>query len=75
MWVHPSIVESQQWTIVTNRKSKDKAKTSSSNVVGIFTRETKENVTSLTSLEKEELAFAADTVTPLTSKIDRARKI
>ena len=22
MWVHPDLVESQQWTIVTNRKSK-----------------------------------------------------
>jgi len=32
MWVHPDIVESQQWTTVTSRKSKGKAKAFSSNV-------------------------------------------
>ena len=50
MWVHPDIVESQQWTTVTNRKSKGKAKASSSNVVGISTRETEEGVVSFTRL-------------------------
>jgi len=40
MWAHPDIVESQQWTTITNRKSKGKAKASPSNVVGISTRET-----------------------------------
>jgi len=34
MLVHPDIVESQQWTTVTKRKSKGKAKASSSNVMG-----------------------------------------
>jgi len=46
MWVNPDIVESQQWTTVTKRKSKGKAKASSSNVVGIFTRENEEDVAS-----------------------------
>ena len=26
MWVHPDLMEGQQWTTVTNRKSKGKAK-------------------------------------------------
>ena len=38
MWVHVNIVESQQWTVVTQKKSKGKAKVSSNNVVGISTR-------------------------------------
>ena len=47
MWVHPDIVQSQQWTIVTNRKSKGKANASSSNVVSISTRETEKDVAPL----------------------------
>ena len=66
--VHPDIVESQQWTTVTNRKFKGKAKTSSSNVVGISTREIEEDVASLISSGDEESAFAADTDAPPTSK-------
>jgi len=38
MWVHPDIVESQQWTTVTSRKSKGKARASSSNVVSLYKR-------------------------------------
>ena len=53
---------------VIRRKSKGKAKTSSSNVVSISTRETEEDVTSLTSSGDEESAFAADTGAPPTSK-------
>jgi len=68
MWVHHDIVESQQWMTVTNRKSKGKDKASSSNVVGISTRETEEDVASLTSSGEEESAFAADTGVPPTSK-------
>ena len=60
MWVHPDIVKSQQWMIVTSRKSKGKAKASSSNVAGISTRETEEDVVSLTSSGEEESAFTAD---------------
>jgi len=29
MWVHPDVVESQQWTTVTNKKSKGKTRASS----------------------------------------------
>jgi len=68
MWVHPDIVERQQWTTVTNKKSKGKAKASSSNVVGISTRETEEDIVSLTSSGEEESAFTADTGAPPTSK-------
>ena len=64
MWVHPDIVKSQQWMTVTSRKSKGKARNSSSNVVSISTRETEEDVVSLTSSGDEESAFAADTGTP-----------
>jgi len=49
-------------------KSKGKAKASSSNMVGISTRETEEGVDSLTSSEEEESAMAADTGTPSMSK-------
>jgi len=62
MWVYPDIIENQQWMTFTSRKSKDKAKASSSNMVGISTRET-EDVASLTSSGDEESAFAADTGT------------
>jgi len=68
MWVYPDIIESQQWTIVTSRKSKGKAKIFSSNVVGISTREIEEDTTSLTSSGDEESAFAADTGAPPTLK-------
>ena len=45
MWVHLDIIKSQQWTIITHRKSKGKTKVSSSNVVAISSSETKEDVT------------------------------
>ena len=64
MWVHPDIVESQQWTTVTNWKSKDKSKASLSNVVDISTRETEEDITYLTSSGEEKSAFVADTGAP-----------
>jgi len=73
MWVHPDIVQSQQWTIVTNMKSKGKAKASSNNVVSIPTRETEEDVASLTSLGEEESAFAADASAPPTLKTRSGR--
>ena len=53
MWVHPGIVKSQQWTTVTNMKSKRKSRASSSNVVSISTRETEEGVATLTSSGEE----------------------
>ena len=68
MLIHPDIIESQQCITVMHRKSKDKAKASSSNVVGIFTRETKEDIASLTSSGEEESGLAAYIGTPSTSK-------
>jgi len=68
MWVHRDIVQNQQWMTVANKKSKGKAKVSSSIVVSISTREIKKDVASLTSSGDEESAFAADTSTPPTSK-------
>jgi len=50
------------------QKSKGKAKASSSNVVGISTREIEEDVASPTSSGEEKSAFAADTGATLTSK-------
>ena len=68
MWIHLDIIESQQWTTVTSRKSKGKAKASSSNVMSISTRETEEDIASLTSSRDEESALVTDTGAPLTSK-------
>ena len=68
MWVHPDIVQSRQWMNITNGKSKGKAKAFSSNVVGIFIRETEEDVASLTSSGEEESVFATNTGASLTSK-------
>ena len=44
MWVHPDLVDGQQWTTVTNRKSKGKAKVSSCNVVCASSREAETDV-------------------------------
>ena len=41
MWVHPDLVDGQQWTTVTNRRSKGKAKVSSCNVVCVSSRKQK----------------------------------
>ena len=68
MWVHPDIVESQQWTTVMSKKSRGKAMTSSSNVVSISTREIEEDVASLTSSGDEESTLVADTGIPPASK-------
>ena len=42
--------------------------------MGISTRETEEDVASLTSLGEEESAFAADTGSPLTSKTQSGKQ-
>ena len=68
MWVHPDLIEHQQWMIVTNRKSKGKGRASSSNVVSVSVRETEEGIASLTSSREEESAFTADTGVPFTLK-------
>jgi len=50
------------------KKFKGKTRSSSSNIVSISTRETEEDVASLTSSGEEESIFVADTGAPLTSK-------
>jgi len=67
MWVHPDIIESQQWTTVASIKSKGKAKASSSNVVSLQEK-LRKIIASLTSSGDEESAFVADTSTSPTSK-------
>ena len=68
MWVHPSIVKSQQWITVTSGKSRGKAKAFSSNVVSISIRETEKDATSLASSRDEESALVADMSIPPISK-------
>jgi len=53
---------------VTNRKSKEKARASSSNLVSVSTRETEEGITFLTSSGEEESTFATDIGVPSMSK-------
>ena len=60
MWVHPDLVDGQQWTTVTNRKSKGKAKASSYNVVCASSREAETDVPSLTDSEEETIALATE---------------
>jgi len=55
MWVHPNLVEGQQWTVVTNRKSKGKVKASSCNVVCASSQEAETDVPSLTDSEEETI--------------------
>jgi len=52
MWVHTDIIQSQQWTTVTRRKSKGKAGASHCNVASVSSRETEEGVASLTDSEE-----------------------
>ena len=69
MWVHPDLIENQQWMTVTNRKSKGKARAFSSNVVSAFAREIEEGIALLTSSGEEESPFTVNTGAPFTSKI------
>ena len=59
MWVHPDLIDGQQWTTVTSRKSKGKAKASSCNVVCASSREAKTDIPSLTDSEEETIVLAA----------------
>ena len=65
MWVNPDLMEGQQWTTVTNNKSKGKAKASPCNVVGASSWESKTNVTSVTNSEEETIILAAEPNAPL----------
>ena len=59
---------------VTSRKSKSKARASSSNVVSISTRETEKDIVSLTSSGDEEFTLIADIGVPPTSKIQSSKQ-
>jgi len=65
MWVHPDLVEGQQWTTVTNMKSKRKAKASPCNVMCAFAREAVTDVPSLTDSEEETIVLVAELNGPL----------
>ena len=65
MWVHPDLVEGQQWTTVNNRKSKSKEKASPCNVVCASSREAEIDVPSLTDSEEETIVLAAEQNAPL----------
>jgi len=65
MWVHLGLVESQQWTTVTNRKSKGKAKALSCNVVCASSWEAETDVPSLTDSEEKTIVLAAELNEPL----------
>ena len=60
MWVHPDLVDEQQWTTVTNRKSKGKGKASSCHVICASSREADADVPSLTDSEEETIVLAAE---------------
>ena len=60
MWVHPDLVKGQQWTTVTNKKFKGKAKTSPCNVVCASSRKAETDVSSLTDSEEETIVLTAE---------------
>jgi len=60
MWVHPDLMEGQQWTTVTNRKSKGKARASPCNVMCASFREAEIDVPSLTNAEEETIVLTAE---------------
>ena len=65
---HPDLMESQQWTTVTNRKSKGKAKASPCNVVCASSWEAETDVPSLTNSEEEIIVLAAEPNAPLVAE-------
>jgi len=68
IWVHPDLMESQQWTTVTNRKSKGKAKASRCNMVCASFQEAETDVPSLTDFEEETIVLTAELNAPLVAK-------
>jgi len=68
MWVHPDLVEGQQWTTVTNKKSKGKARASPCNVVCASSREAETDVPSLTDSEEETIVLATELNAPLVAE-------
>ena len=68
MWIHPDLVEGQQWTIVTNRKSKGKAKASPCNVVCTSSRKAETDVLSLADSEEETIILTPELNAPLVAE-------
>jgi len=60
MWLHLDLAEGQQWTTVTNRKSKGKAKASPCNMVCASSREVEIDVPSLTDSKEETIVLAIE---------------
>ena len=60
MWVHPDLVDGQQWTTITSRRSKGKAKASSRNVVCVSFREAETDISSLTDSEEGTIVLATE---------------
>ena len=69
MWVHPDPVDSRQWTTVTSRRSKGKAKASSCNVMCASSREVETDIPSLTDSEEETIVLATEPNKPLATEI------
>ena len=65
MWVHPDLMEGQQWTTVISRQSRGKVKSSLCNVEHASSREAETDVPSLTDSEEETIILAAELNTPL----------
>ena len=65
MWVHPDLVEGQQWITATNRKSSG---ASPCNVVGASSREAETDVASVTDFGEETIVFAAEPNAPLVTR-------
>jgi len=60
MWVHLDLIKSQQWTTVTNRKSKGKRKAYACNGVCISSREAEIDIASITDSEEEEVVLTIE---------------
>ena len=60
MWIHPDLVEDQQWTSATKKKSKGKGKASSCNVITPCPREEDGATASLTDTDNERSVLAAE---------------
>jgi hypothetical protein len=58
MWVHPDIVQDQQWTTANRKKPRGRGK-APCNMVGFSSKESEENVTALTDSEEEKTIFLA----------------
>ena len=68
IWVYPDLMEGQQWTTVTSRKSRGKAKVLPCNVVCDSSREAVFDVPSLTDFEEETIVLAAELNAPLVAE-------